>query len=680
MSCAQVHLDSDPLQADRQLQQAVHSTYQRSDSKHHSHSRKHSRTSTVEDSDWPSDESGRFDDAEEVDNIYPQPTGSPDTHSAKRGRSNDWPLQPGEEPSSASQKEQHGSSHRWPFKNLSHGSPRRHARQAGGSTATRGRRSRFVEAHMNDSVSERPPSIFLREDAGPAGANGAGQRQSGIFRFGKAIASAFNPFGVWGNVSEIWRNSPAEQRPELDARAQAEKAYAELKKAGYRGAVKGSYLQSVQGSGYAGDPLHRASQEQWDGTKTVGRHSRQSSGDGYVSGSSIRTSFQELRKAKSSLGMSYIKRGSEDSEQREVRKSKSRKELQRQAKLRKRVSDLEGKLERARRELRELTGEEEEEPVRTLCQEKPYQRKFVPGALPSLPSERFYENDTAAAPDTDTNTAEPGPLAVMSGNVQRGENRGHPSHGDHLMKASARSTPKKASSASYPESPSRKRKSPEHKSVRDKAPQDQAHAPGKENPDERLAHAEEPNTPRKATKMGKSDSPGSVERKRSQSEERPLRDHYQYSPRRRSNTRSPSTRRRSTSRSRTTPCLRMKKGRSDLRSASTSHISDHDMHGTTPNDISQPPLYPFMQQLLDVDPDALDASIAAPTPTSTPSRDYHPEPVPPVPPLPKNLAATAAKVDRRLAREIWKLRTAHMASSDWPQPSEEDFRWPEGFF
>ncbi|GFF47933.1 hypothetical protein IFM51744_06696 [Aspergillus udagawae] len=661
MSYVQVNLESDPHQADRQLQQAVRSTYRGSNG-YASHSRKHSRSSAV-DSDWLSDESGRFDDAEESD-LDEQPTNSPSAHSSKRRRSNDWPLHPSEE----NPQPKDNGNHRWPFKNSSYGSPRRNKRQGGGGDkSSRGRPSRFIEAHMNDSVSEKPPSIFIRGDEGASAQNdsGAGQRSSGIFRFGRAIASAFNPFGVWGNVSDIWRGSQSEHRPEGDVRAQAEKAYAELKKAGYKGTVKGSYMQGVQTSAHVAEQhSHRASQAQWDGSKTLGRHSRHDSAEGYGSGSSIRSSLQELRKAKSSLGIPYIKRGSEDSERPEVRKSRSRKELQKQTKLLKRVSDLEGKLERARRELRELTGEEEEEPVRTLCQERPYHRPFVPGALPTLPSERFYENDATTGPESPA--VEQAPLSVTSGNVRRvAESQGN--------------------GFATVESPSLKRKSPDPKSVRDKAHQMTKDSPNKESQYEEPARLHDINTPRKATKMGKSDSPGSVERKRTQDqpqlEEHEYRGRNQRQPRRRSNTRSPSAhRRRSTSQSRTTPWLRTKQGRSDLRSAGSSANENHlNELENQPNGENEPQQEPYLDYPI-IELRELDDTTGAPTPTSTPSRGYVHERVPPVPPLPKNLAATAAKVDRRLAKELWKLKSAQMQNSGQTQPREEDFRWPEDIF
>ncbi|KAH1494663.1 hypothetical protein LV164_000935 [Aspergillus fumigatus] len=661
MSYVQVHLESEPHQADRQLQEAVHSTYRRSNG-YVSHSRKHSRSSAA-DSDWPSDESGRFDDAEES-MLDEQPPHSPSAHSSKRRRSNDWPLQPGEENPAPKD----NGNHCWPFKNSSYGSPRRTGRQGGGGDkSSRGRPSRFIEAHMNDSVSEKPPSIFIRGDAGASEQNdcGAGQRSSGIFRFGRAIASAFNPFGVWGNVSDIWRGSQSEHRPEGDARARAEKAYAELKKAGYKGTVKGSYMQGMQTSApVAEQHSRRASQAQSDGSKTLGRHSRQNSTEGYGSGSSIRSSLQELRKAKSSLGIPYIKRGSEDLDRPEVRKSRSRKELQRQAKLLKRVSDLEGKLERARRELRELTGEKEEEPVRTLCQERTYHRPFVPGALPTLPSERFYENNATTVPDSQA--VELVALSETSGNIQRMAE----SQGNGLATV---------------ESPSLKRKSPDPKSVRDKVHQMTEDSPNKKSLYEEPARSDETNTPRKATKMGKSDSPGSVERKRAQDQPQPeeheSRGRNQHQPRRRSNTRSPSAHgRRSTSRSRTTPCLRMKQRRSDLRSAVSSAGENHlDEHKKQPNGENEPQQEPNLDYPI-VDLRELDDMTGATTPTFTPSRGYLHERIPPVPPLPKNLAATAAKVDRRLARELWKMKNAQMQDSGQTPPKEEDFRWPEDIF
>jgi hypothetical protein len=81
-------------------------------------------------------------------------------------------------------------------------------------------------------------------------------------------------------------------------------------------------------------------------------------------------------------------RNSEDS-QPPVRKQQSRKDLARQAKLLKKVSNLEDKLERARRELRELAGGEEPAVLTRGPDTLLHGRPFVPRALPSLPSERL---------------------------------------------------------------------------------------------------------------------------------------------------------------------------------------------------------------------------------------------------------------------------------------------------
>jgi hypothetical protein len=78
-------------------------------------------------------------------------------------------------------------------------------------------------------------------------------------------------------------------------------------------------------------------------------------------------------------------RDSEDSQQ-PVRKQKPRKDLAKQAKLLKKVSNLEDKLGRARRELRQLTGEDDPP---HLISGGIHTRQLNRGALPSLLSERL---------------------------------------------------------------------------------------------------------------------------------------------------------------------------------------------------------------------------------------------------------------------------------------------------
>jgi hypothetical protein len=80
--------------------------------------------------------------------------------------------------------------------------------------------------------------------------------------------------------------------------------------------------------------------------------------------------------------------------QRPVSRIPSRKDLQKQQKLVKRVSDLEGKLEAARRQLSEALNE----PVPDQPPSKIGKSRFVPGALASLPSERLLSGYVSSDP------------------------------------------------------------------------------------------------------------------------------------------------------------------------------------------------------------------------------------------------------------------------------------------
>ncbi|PYI27206.1 hypothetical protein BP00DRAFT_429550 [Aspergillus indologenus CBS 114.80] len=757
----------DALETDRELELSLQSMC----ADHHvvhqhqrSSRRKHARTigdSTADESESESDDSGRFDDAEESNYPSCAQSRSPSVHSAKRRRSNEWPLQlenGGELSISQDNDDQQqpvqraaGSSnktggHRKPFQTAvgkisprtSMGSAGRFGRQTGASG--RGRRSRFVEGTMSDSVSEKPPSIFLRDDARHGG-NGTGQqRGSGIFRFGKAIASAFNPFGAWG-----WKsNAEANKQPD-DPLAQAERAYAELKRSGYKGTVKGSYIRSLDGE--SGVPP-----KSWNpipepaAYRPIAHHSRQNSGEGNESGGSIRSSFQELRKAKSSLGIPYIKRldsnklsSEEQPEGAEVRRQKSRKELQRQAKLMKRVSDLELKLQRARRELHDLVGGEEEEvQAPTPFLDKPYSRKFVPGALPSLPSERLlHSNSQPTSPIS--SRAVSTPLISLAENIHQSE----------PVEAQQKTTPSKPitgtqqqqdgmtprtpkdpqpQSSLTADSPTLKRKSPDPASLKKIQPES-THSTDSHRHYYGTASTPTPRKP-KLPKMGPGDSPGSVERKHSASGRSPNTPSEERGRRRStplrsspSNPRSPSAvaarRRASNSRNRAPqpqPSLRMKKGRPDLRSASAGEslllpspgeADDHDKE----NQQAQLQLYSSSVALVKADQSeemAITTTLASgevmpsPSPSSSPSKKKSAryEYIPPVPPLPKNLSATAAKVDRRLAKEMGKKREARDREKAQAQPQSplgqkletvgagqrsgsggaHSFQWPEDFF
>ncbi|KAL4936681.1 velvet factor-domain-containing protein [Aspergillus oleicola] len=657
-------------------------------------------------SDFLSEVSGQFDDAEESE-VYSPPRGLGDepnyclsTHSVKRRRSNDWPRQPGDANNNDSGGHSRSGSgsgtwQRWPFGHhrrhgSSHGSPRspRHVRP--------GRRSRFVEGHMNDTVSTKPPSIFFPDEARTGSGNGnevtaastrAANRNFGIFRFGKAIASAFNPFGGWGSVSDIWRSSQV-QTPEVpepatnDRLKQAQLAYEELKRSGYQGTNKGSYMASMGATNLPSETWKSIQEKMQYGSDnaigssganaaTAGQHSRQSSG------SSLRPSFPDLRKAKSSLGAPSKKQDGQ-----EVRHQKSRKDLQKQAKLLKRVSNLEDKLERAWRELRELSGSGEEEPLprsnlnQERSDERPYQRKFIPGALPSLPSERLLHG-----PHPKTTT----PLSpLLNGTLQAQAQAPNPgpeaqtqSEAEIRVNKTRYKSPRPWRKPSGPRSlsahsSSRKRKSPDPESRKrpdtseseqpppippiyqqqqqdDQTPQALQPEPEPEPEAAARTASRKPKLP----KTARGDSPGSVERKQRRSPAASVEGSASPGEERAGRGRPL----RSTNRNRSvTPVLRMKRGRGDLRSTTSpadrprfdddkenqNHNhgvkGDEDVEDLTgePETFTEPP---------------------SPSISSTPSRrKARYEYIPPVPPLPKDLAATAAKVDQRLARQMGKRK------------------------
>ncbi|PGG95539.1 hypothetical protein GX51_08221 [Blastomyces parvus] len=441
--------------------------------------------------------------------------------SPKRMRSNEWLLKSREVNVSPSQtpgssKKDSTNSRLRSRRRQSQGKSQNGYRSVSASasaTAEGERRSRFLEGSMNDRVSEKPPGIYIGEDideaidrymtgddeectGGSVSTYGSrpvynhsytsstatttsmssvatdttsSAKQSGLLRFGQAIASAFNPFGLWNNVSEIW-NGPQDgtQAPTTtststgpkthkdilaERQAQAEKAYAELKAAGYQGTVK-STAASYRGHPGQEKSSVKKSKHPFFAARTPQQHhkpfrsiSSTFSKDNLLSPSksAIRASFQDLRKAASAINLPLTpKRGDsvdkennvvinddddEDGNSKHVRKQASRRHLEKQRKLRKKVSNLESQLERAKKQLSMVSGEgdigneskmggesarssarssangsasmnvtEDDEELDSAPPIPPPHRegvrvgqrkKFVPGALPSLPSERI---------------------------------------------------------------------------------------------------------------------------------------------------------------------------------------------------------------------------------------------------------------------------------------------------
>lgn len=675
-------------------------------------SRKHLRSSDDDDDDleWSSDISGQFDDAEEPDL---EDCKSPSAKSAKRRRSNDWPLpdEAADYGSNGSRSSRNGNASLGPnYKASPRASPRgsaaslrnRHKASTNSPRHHLTRRSRFVEANMSDSVSEKPPSIYLRESKVPGSQN----RASGIFRFGKAIASAFNPFGGWGKPLPEHAN----KSPQKDALTQAEEAYANLKRAGYKGTNKGSYMQSQNVNASNADQTWQAIQDK------MGYGSpKQKAGAQFEplspirsplrspSKSSKRSSFQDLRipfmktHEQPPATSACLDHPSEDSENQGVRRQKSRKELSRESKLLKKVSNLEDKLERARRELRHLSGNEERLPSPTLdyrpmsVEMDPgiYPRKFVPGALPSVPSERLLDQQTVSqSPELQAFVSEEGRSASPESQ-------------------STAKSPKRRPSSMGKESSSRKRKSivPEPIASRKPLqPNTTAHIDD-ERPSEYdyLIDAGLLSPPRsKLQKFETGDSPGSVDRTRhvdhGASAAQEAGSMHKRSSNVKSRKSSPSANRSPMSKNiRSPPRLRMQRNRSELRSSiSTTYTTPTLKSDPIAYDFSSPPPPPsseahqafYLQSQRQIDPDhAADASPTKARPSPRRRHSYDVD-IPPVPPLPKELRMNAIKVTGSPTKPHNPIRdSAPPVLSQQILPGlndqaskEEQFLWPKDVF
>ncbi|CAI7634168.1 unnamed protein product [Penicillium pancosmium] len=710
-------------------------------------SRKHLRSSSDDyNYETSSDESGRFDDADEPDI---EDYKSPSAKSVKRRRSNDWPL-PEEAADYGHDNRRNarggnggiGASLGAQFKSSPRASPRasatslrgRHSAAAAHSPRhLLGRRSRFVEATMSDSVSEKPPSIFMHESKRVAPQQQQ-HRSSGIFRFGKAIASAFNPFGGW-NRSSPEHEVSHKPKPQADALTQAELAYAELKKAGYKGTNKGSYMQSqntdqanadqtfqaiLEKMGYGGpigDAAHPPA-DQFDGAG--GTPSRSSSK------ASKRSSFQDLRKVGLPFGKpqetttvappTYIERSSEESfENTGLRKQKSRRELSRQAKLLKKVSNLEDKLDRARRELHQISGNEERVPEPTPERRSmsvdmdpgSYPRKFVPGALPTLPSERLLDQQATIAetpePEMGVLTALPSVEGRRSVSIEEQGPCPSPTVGKSPKRRSRDSRP----SSMGKESSSRKRKSPVPEPVDSRKPL-QSYPTRPDINDVALSteydHLIDSGllSPPRQTKWQKfeaGDSPGSVERTRPNiSHGAAAQEEDSY------NTRSPSAQSRKSSAGpnrspksnavKSSPHIRTQAGRSNLRSVSPHAMSDSE-HRSPGNWISPSPPPSkskahqafYLQPHLHLDPDRTPRS--SPGKSSPRKRRWQDADIPPVPPLPEELLPNAAKINkspskmkspRKEPAMVLEPQSFSVQNQQSTATGLEDFPWPSDIF
>jgi hypothetical protein len=263
--------------------------------------------------------------------------------------------------------------------------------------------------------------------------------RSSIFRFGKSIAASFNPsnWKIWSKTAEL------ESTAERDLRQRKENAeliYKELKQNGqFRDFRHAPYNHLCQGddtvSGHDkhdsgvqfGDPksdIGRTFHELNFGTPTSKHEKRYARffADGAsnmvppnpetspqrsethtcevpaseVRSSARQSSFQFRKPSITNLGLGsstklpLVTGDLAEVGSRGLRRLPSRKDLQKQQKLVKRVSNLEEKLEAARRQLLEAMGEPL--PSQSISEAR---TRFVPGTLATLPSERFLSSHTS---------------------------------------------------------------------------------------------------------------------------------------------------------------------------------------------------------------------------------------------------------------------------------------------
>ena len=370
--------------------------------------------------------------ADKAKNLHPQ----------KRVRVEEWPLKNSDDAAASDRSSQ--------LARRKSASPRQ-KRISTSST----RRSRFLEGSMNDKISQRPPSLYTREEQAMeryASVNiedvdmvyDAGietNKPAGMFRFGKAIANAFSSVNVWQGLNGIWKEKERESQPNQERenlKLRAELKYAELKKNGFRGthsalarpesqeipsiqyedtdeSRRSSFRDSgVDVDGYRSSSDRKDSDQFTPSTEglkpppsSIAAHRSASPFSEASSGrrSSIRfhkPSLEGLKKVKSHIRLPSTKRNTEDVVSMPstamddvvvpgLRREVSKKDISKQYRLSKRVSDLENKLEVARREL-ELSIQEAP-PVPDLPVSIGRAR-FVPGALASLPSERLLTPQT----------------------------------------------------------------------------------------------------------------------------------------------------------------------------------------------------------------------------------------------------------------------------------------------
>jgi hypothetical protein len=348
---------------------------------------------------------------------------------------------------------------------------------------------------MNDKASQKPPSVFTRlfqgnpqslsvdhlmadyeeeanrpaiarphsrvsasptrraqqtHDAAVASVTTADSKRSGLFRFGRTIASSFNPANLWHKFQTAYKEAEEEIIAEQEAarvakeaisgngvddrKARAEQAYAELKAGGYLkptkvfvrgsgGPVNGEADAKQRDSGIEMDDARSSMENANSLSVPPSATSASAASENRKTPFHFKTpSLSNLKRARSEAllntpltpNYSQSPEKAQFDQERTIRKQQSKKDMQKQQKLSKRVSDLESKLEQARRELEQALGPAPPVPVfpahladiqtprARLRSNSPQKKGFVPGALPSLPSERLLFPDQLRGDEAST--------------------------------------------------------------------------------------------------------------------------------------------------------------------------------------------------------------------------------------------------------------------------------------
>lgn len=348
----------------------------------------------------------------------------------------------------------------WPLKNTDDKADihKQDERKDKRSSSTSIRPGKFLEGSMNDKISQRPPSLYTRDEQAMeeyANMHGNGQgesdmdidmtfdagieshKPSGMFRFGKAIANAFKPLTAWQGMfkEKEKEGSTSPEKVILQERqAKASEAYAELKKSGYKGTQAYRGVQELpaikvqdmekQNAVFRDSGIDMGGEQpsEWKPNDQLigftdallvsppppkGRAASALSNASSAQKSSHhlrKPSLQGLKKVASQIHLSPVKKSSETPPVPSIkvdhassdavlsppvgpglRSEPSKRDIAKQYRLSKKVSDLEYKLETARRELKLSVSNAPPVPdLPSIVGRK----TFKPGALPSLPSER----------------------------------------------------------------------------------------------------------------------------------------------------------------------------------------------------------------------------------------------------------------------------------------------------